>query len=334
MSRPRLGILLVLLLVTASCDSPSAQSGSSLTVYSGRAQQLVGPILERFEREGGIDVEVRYAGTPELANAILEEGDNSPADVFFAQDAGSLGALAEKGRLSRLDDRFLDRVPARFRSGDGRWVGVSGRARVVAYNPTRVQESELPPSVLGFTEPNWKGRVAWAPTNASFQSFLTALRLLKGEEAARAWVKGMQDNRAAAFPNNITIVEAVGRGEFDVGLVNHYYLYELKKQNPGLQAANHFLTGGDPGALVNVAGVGILSGTEQRSEAERFVEFLLGPEAQRYFATETFEYPLIEGVPVAADLPPLATLQPPDIDLGDLVDLRGTQELLTDTGVL
>lgn len=333
MSRRAIGLLLLVLVVGPGCGVLGA-SGPSLTIYSGRAQQLVGPLIERFERKSGLDVEVKYAGTPELANAILEEGDNSPADVFFAQDAGSLGALAEKGRLARLDGRFLDRVPSRFRSRVGLWVGVSGRARVVAYNPAKVAGSDLPASVLGFTDPKWKGRVGWAPTNASFQSFLTALRVLRGEGAARDWVEGMVANRAAGYPNNITIVEAVGRGEIDVGLVNHYYLFELKEQDPGLQVANHFVTGGDPGALVNAAGVGILEGTGRREEAKRFVEFLLSEEAQRYFATQTFEYPLVVGVSPVEGLPPLERLEPPDIDLSDLSDLRGTQELLTETGVL
>jgi iron(III) transport system substrate-binding protein len=326
--------VLVAALSASGCGVLGASGGPSLTVYSGRSEQLVGPLLQRFERESGIDLEIRYAGTPELANAILEEGDNSPADVFFAQDAGSLGALAERERLGPLPERLLSRVPQRFRSPEDLWVGVSGRARVVAYNPTRVPEPELPDSVLAFTDPKWKGRVGWAPTNGSFQSFLTALRLLRGEAAARAWLEGMVANHAAAYPNNISIVEAVGKGEIDVGLANHYYLFELKEQDPSLAAANHFLAGGDPGALVNAAGVGILDSTNKREESERLVEFLLSDEAQRYFATETFEYPLVDGVEPVEGLQPLSGLQPPDIDLSDLSDLRGTQELLTETGVL
>jgi iron(III) transport system substrate-binding protein len=339
MARRVFGVVLVLALLSAACGDDGAASGGSvsdgsLTIYSGRAEALVGSLIDQFESESGVDVQVKYGGTPELANAILEEGANTPADVFFAQDAGSLGALVDEDRLSAVDQRFLDRVAPRFRSDDGLWVGISGRVRVVAYNPERVKKEELPASVLGFTDPKWKRRVGWAPTNGSFQAFLTALRLLKGEETARQWVKGLSANNAAAYPNNITIVQAVSDGEIDVGLVNHYYLYELKKQNRNLKADNYFLGGGDPGGLVNVAGVGILKGTKHQDEAERFLDFMLAKKAQEHFANETFEYPLIDGVAPPAGAPPLDSLDPPDVDLSDLADLRGTQDLLTETGVL
>lgn len=335
MNRRTLALLVTALLAASGCGGLGASDeGRSLIVYSGRGESLVGDLLERFEEESGIDLQVRYAGTPELANQILEEGENSPADVFFAQDAGSLGAVAQAGRFVRLDDEILDLVPARFRSQEGLWVGASGRVRVLVYNPDRVPESELPASVFDLTDPKWKDRVAWAPTNASFQSFLSAMRVLHGEERARQWIEGMVANQAAAFPNNITTVQAVGRGEFDVGLVNNYYLHELKHQDPSLRAENHFFDNGDVGGLINVAGAGILETSERREEADEFIRFLLSEEAQRYFAEETYEYPLIEGVDPAAGQPRLATLDSPEIDLSDLSDLPGTQKMLADTGVL
>ena len=344
MPRRAIGLVVFLALLSAACGGDGAGDGTtsegqtsaagSLTIYSGRGEQLVGELLDRFERESGIDVQIKYGGTPELANAILEEGANTPADVFFAQDAGSLGALAAENRLARLDDSVLGRVAPRFRSDDDLWVGISGRARVVAYNPERVQPSDLPASVLDFTDPKWKQRVGWAPTNGSFQAFLSALRLLRGEDAARQWVRGMSDNEAAAYPNNITIVQAVSAGEIDVGLVNHYYLYELREQDPNLKAENHYLGGGDPGGLINVAGIGILEGTGNRQQADRFIDFMLSQEAQEYFANETFEYPLVDGVAPPEGAPALDSLDPPDVDLSDLSDLRGTQNLLTETGVL
>jgi len=329
-----LAVLLLVLGVFPGCGMISASGSDALTVYSGRSEPLVGQLLDRFEKESGVKVEVKYAGTPELANAILEEGDNTPADVFFSQDAGSLGALAEGGRLKKLDRSLLDKVEPRFRSDDDLWVGTSGRSRVVAFNPSRLSESELPPSVLDFTHPKWKGRIGWAPTNASFESFVTALRVLRGEQVARDWLTGMKANRPAAYPNNITIVQAVSRGEIDVGLVNHYYLHELKAQDPNLRAVNHFFRGGDPGGLLNVAGVGILAGTKKEKEAKRFAEFLLSKEAQEYFANSTYEYPLIDGVRPVPGLAPLETLDPPRIDLSNLSDLRGTQKLLTELGIL
>ncbi|HLF40575.1 MAG TPA: iron ABC transporter substrate-binding protein [Acidimicrobiia bacterium] len=335
MGRRAVVFLLAVLLAGPACGIVSGSSDDeTLTVYSGRSEDLVGTLLERFEKESGIDLKVKYAGTPELANQILEEGGNSPADVFFAQDAGSLGAVAKEGRFLRLDEGILDLVPARVRSKDGDWIGVSGRVRVLAYNPERTKEQDLPASVLDLVDPKWKDRVAWAPTNASFQSFLSAMRLLKGEDVARRWVEEMVANRAGAFPNNITVIQAVGRGEFDVGLVNNYYLHEMKKQDPGLKAANHFFTGGDIGGLVNVAGLGVLETTKKREQAAELIRFLLSEESQRFFAEETYEYPLIAGVAPASDQPPLDSLQAPEIDLSDLSDLPGTQKLLADAGVL
>ncbi len=305
-----------------------------LLVYSGRAQQLVGELLDQFEEQSGLTVKVRYGETPSLANQILEEGDATPADVFFSQDAGSLGALVADDRLIKLPQKVLDKVESRYRSDQGFWVGTSGRSRTMVFNPERIKESELPASVLDLAGPEWRGRVGWAPQNASFQSFITALRLLKGEDVAKGWIEGMVINDTTPFPNNVTIVQAVADGDIDVGLVNHYYLPELLKQRPNLAAANHFVPGGDPGGLINVAGVGILDGTEHRAAAEQFVEFLLGVEAQEYFANVTYEYPLADGVPPDKTLPTLESLDPPDIDLSDLKDLQGTQAMLTDAGAL
>jgi iron(III) transport system substrate-binding protein len=328
---------------TAQAQTPSAPGGSngsdgdggSITVYSGRSESLVQPLFDQFERDTGIKVNVRYGDTAELAATILEEGRNSPADVFFAQDAGALGAVAEEGVLAPLPETLLDRVPSPFRSRDGLWVGVSGRARVVVYNTDRLTPEELPDSILDFTDPQWKGRIGWAPTNGSFQAFVTALRLIEGEVGARAWLEGIKANGAKVYENNTAIVEAVARGEVDVGFVNHYYLYRfLAEQGEGFSARNHFLAPNDPGNLINVAGVGILETSSNKEVAERFVDYLLSAPAQRYFAEETFEYPLIEGVRPSVDLTPLSEINPPDIDLSQLSDLQGTLDLLRETGVL
>ncbi len=293
-------------------------STGQVTIYSGRQENLVGPLIGRFEGATGVDAAVRYAGTPELALQILDEGDNSPADVFLAQDAGFLGLLANEGRFQKLPDELLARVDPRFRSPDGFWVGVSGRARVAVYNTDKLTEADLPASVLDFTDPKWKGQIGWAPENASFQAFVTALRLVKGEEAARAWLEAMQANDPVAFGSNDEIVAAVGRGEIQVGLANHYYVYELKAaEGEDFPVANHFFADGDPGALINVAGVGVLDGAANAEQALRFVDYLLQRDAQTYFAEETFEYPLIEGVPSAGDLKPLAEIESPDLDLSD-----------------
>lgn len=319
-----------------AAGAAAGQGEGELVVYSGRNQELIGPIIECFEEESGMEVDVRYQDTAELAATILEEGENSPADVYIAQDAGALGAVAEEGRLQKLEDEILDRVPEQFRSPDGLWVGLSGRARVVAYNTEAVQEGDLPEGIEGFTDERWKGRkIGWAPTNGSFQAFVTAFRLAKGEDAAREWLEGVQANEPVQFESNDAILQAVVSGEIEVGFVNHYYLLRaLEEEGEDVAAKNYYLEDGDPGALVNVAGAGILEGAEHAEQAEELLEYLLSEEGQEYFARETFEYPLVEGVETDPRLPPLDEIGSPDIDLSRLRDLEGTTRLLTETGVI
>jgi iron(III) transport system substrate-binding protein len=321
---------------SASGSSPSAPPsvGGSLTIYSGRSEPLVGPIIERFATETGIEVRVNYAGTSELAATILEEGDASPADVYFSQDGGALGALAAEDRLAVLPDDILARVDERFRSPDGQWVGISGRARVVAYDSRVLSEADLPESILDFTDPAWKGRIGWAPSNASLQTFVTALRVLEGEEAARAWLEGIQANAPRVYEGNSQALEGVAAGEIEVAFINHYYLLEaLAQQGDDYPVRNRFLPGGDPGSLVNVAGAAILTTAGNPDAAEAFLEFLLTEESQAYFAEETFEYPLVDGVPADDRLTPLSEIESPNIDLSDLSDLQGTLDLMQEAGV-
>jgi iron(III) transport system substrate-binding protein len=339
--RNLVSLLLTAIVLLAACggsdDGGAAgeEPAASLTVYSGRSEELIRPVIEQFEAETGIRVLMRYGATAEMAGAILEEGDNSPADVFFAQDAGALGALSAEGRFAPLDAEVLDNVDPQFRSANGDWVGVSGRARVAVYNTNLLAEASLPDSILDFTADRWAGgKIGWAPTNGSFQAFVTALRLTEGEDGARAWLEGIKANEPKVYENNIAIVEAAGAGEIEVGFVNHYYLHRVKAENPAFPAANHLFPDGDVGSLVNVAGVGILGTADHTDEARQLVDFLLGEAAQQYFAGETFEIPLVDGVTADPSLPPLETLRQPDIDLGQLDDLEGTLRLLTEVGVI
>jgi iron(III) transport system substrate-binding protein len=321
-----------LALSLAACGG---DDGSTLTIYSGREEEIVKPLLEQFEQETGIEIEVRYGDSAELAATIAEEGDNSPADVFFAQDPGSLGSIEGEGLLAELPAEVLERVDPRFRDPDGHWVGTSGRVRVVAYNTDLLEESDLPDSILDFTDPRWKGKIGFPPTNASFQAFVTAMRLSLGDDRTRDWLEGIKANDPKLYEKNLPTVEAVGRGEVEVGFVNHYYLFLAKEEDPELPVANHYLRAGDPGALVSVAGVAILEGSDDREAAERFVEFLLSEEGQRFYAEEAeeAEYPLIDGVEPKAGLPPLSELEGPDIQLDELgPELEKTLELLNEVG--
>ena len=326
-----LASLLVPLLL-AACGGSGGEAGS-LTVYSGRSETLVGPLIQRFKEDTGIDVSVRYAGTPQLAATLLEEGGNTPADVFFAQDPGGLSAVADL--LKPLSATTLAMVPEWAASPTGVWVGVSGRARTVVYNTERLNPADLPDDLTGFADPKWKGRIGWAPTNASFQTMVTAMRALWGEDKTLQWLKDIQANDPKVYSKNTPIVAAAAVGEIDVGLVNHYYLHRfLAEEGESFGARNYHPPAGGPGAIVMVSGVGVLSASDNEKNAQRFVDFLLSEESQRYFVEKTFEYPLAAGIPVAEGVAPLSEINNPDISSADLADLDGTQKLLRKAGVI
>jgi iron(III) transport system substrate-binding protein len=318
----------------AGCGGSDEASGP-ITVYSGREEELVAPLFEQFTEETGVEVDVRYGDSAELAATIAEEGDNSPADVFFAQDPGSLGAV--DAQLEELPEDVLERVDESYRDADGRWVGTSGRTRVLVYNTDAVSENELPASVLDLTKPEWEGRVGIAPTNASFQAFVTGMRLSLGNDATRAWLEAMRENDAKTYEKNTPIVEAVASGEIDVGLVNHYYLALVKEEQPDAPIANHLFEAGDAGNLVSVAGAGVLSSTDQSDDAEAFVEFLLSDDAQQFYVKEAeeSEYPLVADVDPSPGLVPLDEIDGPDVELTSFgPELEATVEMLRETGWL
>jgi iron(III) transport system substrate-binding protein len=314
-----------------AADEPGA--GGALTIYSGRSEELAGPILDRFSEETGIEVAVRYGDTAELAAQLMEEGENTPADIYWGQDAGALGALEDEGLFRELPGELLDQLEDRFRSPADGWVGTSGRARTIVYNTDEVTQDEVPDSILDLTDTEWEGRVGWAPTNGSFQAFVTAMRLELGEDETREWLEGMLDNDVQSYEKNTGILEAVGRGEVHLGLPNHYYLFQLRAEDPDLPVENSFPSG-DIGSLINVAGLGVLETTDQPDAAEQLVEYLLSAEAQEYFAQETYEYPLIDGVEPYEGLPALDEIESPGVDLSQLDDLEGTLQLLRETGAL
>jgi len=218
--RPRpLIALLFLGLISVTIAACSSASTDSLTIYSGRSETLVGPIIDQFSQVAGIKVSVKYAGTPQLSATLLEEGSNSPADVFFAQDPGGLGAV--EAMLAPLPKDILEMAPPWAVSPSGKWVGLSGRARTVVYNTSALKEDDLPDDIFDFIDPKWKGRIGWAPTNSSFQTMVTAMRSQWGEEKSRSWLEGIRANDTKVYPKNTPIVASTGSGEIDVGFVNH-----------------------------------------------------------------------------------------------------------------
>jgi iron(III) transport system substrate-binding protein len=228
----------------------------------------------------------------------------------------------------------LDLVEPRFRAKDGDWVGLSARARVLVYNPEIVSSADLPTSVFDLTKPKYEGQVGLAPTNASFQDFVTAMRGLEGEQKTQAWLDGMTANGAKAYANNLAIVDAVGRGEIPMGLVNDYYLFERRNEAPDLEAENHFFPNGDVGTIILATSAGVLDTNDRGADAEKLVEFLLSKPAQRFFADKTYEYPLVAGVDPVDGKPPLSEIQSASVDLGSFGSGLGkTRQMIADSGL-
>jgi iron(III) transport system substrate-binding protein len=326
------GVLSLLLAV----GTVNATDTRELIVYSGRSKGLVHPIIKQFEKETGITVKVRYGDTAQLAVALLEEGAKSPADLFWAQDAGALGAVSKQGLLQALPKSILSKVPDKFRNSEGTWVATSGRARVLAYAPERIKAEELPNSIFDLTDAKWKGRVGWAPQNASFQAFITAMRVLEGEEKAEEWLRGMKANGAKSYPKNTPIIQALAAGEIDLGLPNHYYLMRFKKSDANFPVEQTFFTSGDAGNLVNIAGIGVLKSSSHAEEVSSFVQYLLSPKVQQLFVSEIFEYPVTDAVIPSEKLLPLDELLKltPELNLEKLDDLEGTLKLLRKADIL
>ena len=322
--------ILVMILIIGSTQA------ETITLYSGRSKSLVEPIIIQFEKETGIEVEVSFANTTQLASKLMTEGKKSPADVFWAQDAGALGAVSKKGLFTKLPKKILSKVPETFRHKDRLWVATSGRARVLAYSSERLSKDNLPDSIFDLTLSKWKGKVGWAPLNASFQAFVTAMREQVGDDRTEEWLRDMKKNGTIAYPKNTPIIEALAAGEIDLGLPNHYYLFRFKKSNSKYPVSQTFFKVKDPGNLVNVAGIGLLKNSNNQKTALKLIEYLLSSKAQQYFVSEVFEYPVIDGVIPNTNLIPLDELLKivPKFDLNEMDDIEGTVKLLRRVGIM
>lgn len=326
----------------SATQAPSATSGggssaqpASVTIYSGRNEALIGPLLAKIEAATGVKISVRYAGTAELAAQLVEEGDRSPADLFFSQDAGALGELGKANLLSALPKETLNKVDGAFRDPKGNWVATSGRIRVLAVNPEVSPGAEAYTGIDQILVDANRGKIGYAPTNASFQSFVTALRVSKGEAAAEEWLTKLKALEPKTYEKNTAVLEAVNSGEVGIGLINHYYWYKLHaEKGDAVKAKLVYLDAADPGALLNVAGVGVLAHSKNKDAAAKVVNYLLDTEAQTYFADKTAEYPVISGVKSKFKLKEIDVSKPHGVDLNDLSSLKETQALLKKVGLI
>jgi iron(III) transport system substrate-binding protein len=325
--------LAALIVALPACGSSSSEGDNAITLYSGRIGPIINPAIKQYEDASGTEVRTRFGDSPALAATLVEEGKNSPADLFFAQDAGSLDSVEKQGLLAKLPADILEMVPEQYRSATGSWVGTTGRSRIIAYTE-KLSEPELPDSPLDLTDEKWKGRVGWAPTNASLQGYITALRLIEGEAVAKKWLEGMVANDVQVYDSNIPVRDAIAEGEIDIGLINHYYVAEAVAEDPDYPVKVHFPPD-DLGSLINVAGVGVLaSAGDDKERALGFVRQMLSNETQTYFAESSKEYPLAAGVQAPKELTPLEDIPSPRVDLAKLGDQRGTLELMRETGAL
>ena len=294
-------------------------TGEEVTIYSGRSENLIEPVLDAFECETGTAVAVRWGSSADLALLLDEEGDSTPADVFLSQSPGPIGFLESQNLLGEVDASVRELVSEVNQSPDGTWVGFSGRKRVAVYNIDDVDPSELPDSIFELTEENWRGRVAIPGTNGSFADWFTVFRDQHGTDVATQWINDMVANDAQFFPNNRSIVEAANRGEIDIGLVNHYYNFQEAAANgDDHRALNHNLDDDDIGSLLIITAATITRASDDVEAANELVEYLLSTPVQRYFTDETFEYPLADGVPAADILPPLSALEIGTVDFDAL----------------
>jgi iron(III) transport system substrate-binding protein len=297
----------------------AGSNGREVTVYSGRTENLIGPTLEAFACETGTDVAVRWGSSTDLALLLAEEGDRTAADVFLSRSPGPVGFLESADLLGAIDDDVLGLVGAESHSRSGTWVGFSGRKRVLVHNLDAVPRDELPESVFDLTDDRYRGRVAIPATNGSFIDWFTVFRDQYGNDVAAQWLDDMVANDARYYPNNRSIVEAAGRGEIDMGLVNHYYQYqEAAAAGDRHRAANHDLADDDIGSLLIITAATITAGSGNRQAANELIAYLLSEAVQRYFSQQTFEYPLAAGVEPADILPPLKALEIGSVDFDAL----------------
>ena len=314
----------------------AASTDTEITIYSGRDQELVGPVLDAFECSSGISVVTNFGDPTDLALTLVEEGDRTPADVFLSKSPGSVGFLQNEGFLQSLDDDLLGLVSDENTAANGTWVGITGRQRVLVYNTELVSEGDLPDSVFDLTDERFRGQVAIPATNGSFQDWFTVFRSQEGDDVAAQWLADMVANDAIVTESNRPTVDAVGRGEYQFGLVNHYYNFQQAEAlGDDHQALNHNFAADDIGSLVIVTAAGITSSSDNVDEAQQLVEFMLSEPAQTYFTTDSLEFPLGSGVAPAEVLPSLDDSGSDfDVAFDDLGNgLEETIAIIEDSGI-
>lgn len=304
----------------------------SLTLYNGQHESTGIAIAKAFTEKTGIEVKIRKGGSGQLASQIAAEGNRTPADIIYTEESPPLAKLSNDGLLAALDASTLALVDKDFADVEGRWVGITARTRVLAYNPKLISEQALPSSVLELAEPQWEGKVGFVPTSGAFQEQVVAVLKLNGREAAEDWLTGLKAF-GKVYTNNVVAMKAVEKGEIASALINNYYWFALSKEKSQLNSKLHYFMNGDAGGLVTVSGAAILAATQHPKEAQQFIAFMLSEEGQRVILSESPEYPVRTGMLPDPALKPFAELQPPKLNAADIGEAREALELSRDAGL-
>jgi len=314
--------------------SALAQDGG-ITVYNAQHESLTQEWADAFTKQTGIQVTIRQGSDLEVGNQLVQEGANSPADVFLTENSPGMVLVDNAGLFAPLPEDILAQIPAEYRPENGHWTGIAARSTVFAYDKNKLNADTLPKSMLDLADPSWKGRWTASPGGADFQAIVAALLALKGEAATTDWLKGMKEN-ATAVRGNRTAMAAVNKGEFEGALIYHYYWFGDQantKENSG-NVALHYFKNQDPGAFISVSGGGVLASSKHKEDALKFLKFVTGPEGQKILREGTsFEYAIGVGEAANAALPPLSDLDPPKVD-PSLLDNAKAAALMTAAGLL
>jgi iron(III) transport system substrate-binding protein len=319
----------------AACGSGSAGGANTITLYNGQHPQLTAAIVAAFEKKTGIHVQVRTNDGIVLADQILQEGPNSPADVYLTENSPELMMLTQHHLLAKLPASITGQIPGRYDSPTGNWVGVALRVSALAYDPSRISPAQLPPKVLDLAQPSWKGKVAIAPTDSDYVPLVGAMIATYGRQTALRWLEGLKAN-AALYPDDESVVAAVNRGQQAVGIINQYYWYRLRLEagTGGTHSKLYFFPGHDVGGIENVAGAAVLASSAHKADAEKLVAFLVSAQAQRILAAgDDFEYPARPGIAPSPQLPPLSSLDPAVINVVKLGNDLAAATLIRQAGL-
>jgi iron(III) transport system substrate-binding protein len=335
-SATRLSVALASTLLTASTLSGCGAFGSpDLVIYNAQHEQLLDEIVPLFEEESGLDVELRSGKDLEMANQIVEEGTDSPADVFLTENSPAMSIVDNAGLFAELPESATAAIPEEYVAADRTWTGFLARSTVAMYNTDSMTEADMPASILDFAEPEWKGRVAFSPTGADFQAIVSAVLELEGKEATADWLAGLKAN-GVIVQNNLVVMQSVDSGEVDAGIAYSYYWYRDRAENgsDSDSSALYFFGNQDPGAFLSISGAGILASSEHQDAAEEFVTWLTGTEAQQAMAESyALEYPLNPDASLSPDVKPFDELEPPQVDVSSLNGPEVT-DLMTEAGLL